>query len=139
MSPTLLCFLLCNLYIHTFFLNIKIQRGPIQSLLKKWFVTSISVNTNDEVSGQIFKFKFKLIWVFMYLDNIVSLTPCDGPGFDSRWERCIYRASRPSQGTVNGGAVSKWTRCWRDVKHKQRNSLTLHRDLLCDFGAKNPL
>ena len=33
--------------------------------------------------------------------------PCDGPGFDSRSERCIYRASRPSQGTVNGGAVSK--------------------------------
>ena len=31
----------------------------------------------------------------------------DGPGFDSRWERCIYRASRSSQGTVNGGAVSK--------------------------------
>ena len=30
-------------------------------------------------------------------------------GFDSRWERCLYRASRPSQGTVNGGggAVSK--------------------------------
>ena len=26
---------------------------------------------------------------------------------DSRSERCIYRASRPSQGTVNGGAVSK--------------------------------
>ena len=25
----------------------------------------------------------------------------------SRSERCIYRASRPSQGTVNGGAVSK--------------------------------
>ena len=42
-------------------------------------------------------------------------------GFDSRWERCIYRASRPSQGTVNGGAVSKWPRCWRDVKHKQTN------------------
>ena len=21
--------------------------------------------------------------------------PRDGPGFDSRWERCIYRASRP--------------------------------------------
>ena len=40
---------------------------------------------------------------------------------DSRWERCIYRASRPSQGTVNGGAVSKWPRCWRDVKHKQTN------------------
>ena len=32
---------------------------------------------------------------------------CDGPGFNSRLERCIYRASRPSQGTVNRGAVSK--------------------------------
>ena len=28
--------------------------------------------------------------------------PRDGPGFDSRWERSIYRASRSSQGTVNG-------------------------------------
>ena len=45
--------------------------------------------------------------------------PRDGPGFDSLLERCIHRASRPSQGTVNGGAVSKWPRCWRDVKHKQ--------------------
>ena len=33
--------------------------------------------------------------------------PPDGPGFDSRWERCKYRASRLSQGTVNGGADSK--------------------------------
>ena len=33
--------------------------------------------------------------------------PRDGPGFDSWWEQCIYRASRPSQGTVNGGAISK--------------------------------
>ena len=31
----------------------------------------------------------------------------DGPGFDSRWGRCIYQASRPSQGTVNGAVVSK--------------------------------
>ena len=29
------------------------------------------------------------------------------PGFDSRWERCKKRAQHPSQGTVNGGAVSK--------------------------------
>ena len=36
-------------------------------------------------------------------------------------ERCIYRASLPPQGTVNGGAVSKWPRRWRDVKHKQTN------------------
>ena len=28
--------------------------------------------------------------------------PRDGPGFDSRSRHCIYRASRPSQGTVNG-------------------------------------
>ena len=27
--------------------------------------------------------------------------------FDSRWELCKNRASRPSQGTVNGCAVSK--------------------------------
>ena len=33
---------------------------------------------------------------------------------------------RPSQGTVNGGAVSKWPRCWRDVKtqtNKQEQTL----------------
>ena len=34
--------------------------------------------------------------------------PCDNLGFDSQWEQCKNRASRPSQGTVNGGAVSKW-------------------------------
>ena len=28
----------------------------------------------------------------------------------------IYRASRPSQGTVNGGAISKWPCCRWDVK-----------------------
>ena len=41
--------------------------------------------------------------------NTVAINglPRDGPGFDSRWEWCIYRASRPSQGTINGGAVSK--------------------------------
>ena len=33
--------------------------------------------------------------------------PRDGPGFDFRWERCKNRASPPSQGTVNGGTVSK--------------------------------
>ena len=33
--------------------------------------------------------------------------PRNDPGFDSRWGRCKNRASRPSQGTVNGGAVSK--------------------------------
>ena len=33
--------------------------------------------------------------------------PSDSPGIDSRWERCKNRASCPSQGTVNGGAVSK--------------------------------
>ena len=40
-------------------------------------------------------------------------------GFNSRWERCIYRASHPSQGTVNGSAVSKRPRCRWDVKHNQ--------------------
>ena len=46
--------------------------------------------------------------------------PRNGPGFDSRLERCNYRASRPSHGSVNQewGAVSKWPRCRWDVKHK---------------------
>ena len=33
----------------------------------------------------------------------------------------IYRSLRPSQGTVNGGAVCKWPRCLWDVKHNQTN------------------
>ena len=33
--------------------------------------------------------------------------PRDGPGFNSQSEQCKNRASRPTQGTVNGGAVSK--------------------------------
>ena len=28
--------------------------------------------------------------------------PCNSPEFDFRWERCKNRASRSSQGTVNG-------------------------------------
>ena len=32
---------------------------------------------------------------------------CNGSGFDSLWERCKNQGSRPSQGTVKGGAVSK--------------------------------
>ena len=45
--------------------------------------------------------------------------PYDDPGFDYRWVRCNNRASRPSQGTMNGNAVSKWPRCRWDVKHNQ--------------------
>ena len=33
--------------------------------------------------------------------------PRGGHGFDSRWELCKSRVSRPSQRTVNVGAVSK--------------------------------
>ena len=43
--------------------------------------------------------------------------PRNDPGFDSRWGRCKNRASRPSQGTVNGGDVSKWPRCRWDVQN----------------------
>ena len=44
--------------------------------------------------------------------SIFSISKCSysGPGFNSRSERCIYRASRHSQGTVNGSSVSKM---WR--------------------------
>ena len=65
--------------------------------------------------------------------------------FDSRWERCKNRASRPLQGTVNGGAVSKWPRCRWDVKHNQptnqhKNYLMLIDwlvdQLVCYFGIE---
>ena len=46
--------------------------------------------------------------------------PRDNPGFNSQWEWCKNRASCPSQGTVNGGAVSKWPRCRWDVKHNRQ-------------------
>ena len=50
-----------------------------------------------------------------------------GPG------RCIYRASRPSQGTVNGGAVSKW-----DVKHERTNKSSDKRRPCCEhYLSKN--
>ena len=46
--------------------------------------------------------------------------------FDSRWERCIYQASRPLQGTVNGGAVSKWLLKGRKTQtDKQTNKLVI--------------
>ena len=48
--------------------------------------------------------------------------PHDDPRFDSRWERCKNRASRPSQGTINGGTVSKWPCCLWDAKHNQPTS-----------------
>ena len=51
-------------------------------------------------------------------------------GLRGRSERCIYRASRPSQGTVNGGAVSKWPRCRWDVKHNQTNQTKLRGRLI---------
>ena len=41
--------------------------------------------------------------------------PRDSQGFDSQWEWCKNRASRPSQGTVNGGAISNWPRCQWDL------------------------
>ena len=39
-----------------------------------------------------------------------------------RWERHKNRASRPSQGTINGGAISEWPRCRWDVTHNQPTS-----------------
>ena len=51
--------------------------------------------------------------------------PRDGPGFDSLRERCIYRTSLPSQGSVNGCAVSKWPRCRWYLKHNQQEPIYL--------------
>ena len=53
------------------------------------------VNSNKQMSGA---------GVAQWLCNGL---PHDGPGFYSWWEQCKYRALRPPQGTVNGGAVSK--------------------------------
>ena len=39
-------------------------------------------------------------------ERLYTELPRDGPGFDSLWQQCKNRASHPSQGTVNGGAVS---------------------------------
>ena len=39
--------------------------------------------------------------------------------------------SHPSQGTVNWGPVSKWPRCWWDVKHNQPTVFRLR--MWCDF------
>ena len=41
-----------------------------------------------------------------HLIPVSSALPLDGPGFDSRWERCKKRTSCPFQGTVNRGTVS---------------------------------
>ena len=54
----------------------------------------------------LYNFKF-FFYTYTYNTYMCNGLPCDGPGFNSRSERCIYRASRPSEGTVNGGAVSK--------------------------------
>ena len=43
--------------------------------------------------------------------------------------------SRPSQGTVNGGAVSKWPRCRSDVKHNQPTNQKIHTQF--DIPAMN--
>ena len=47
-----------------------------------------------------------LLYVIV-VEHVCNGLPLEGPGFDSRWEWCKNRASLPSQGTVNGGAVSK--------------------------------
>ena len=38
---------------------------------------------------------------------IMGCHPCNDLGFDSQLRRCKDQPSRPSQGTVNGGAVSR--------------------------------
>ena len=47
-----------------------------------------------------------------YSGAVITQQLCNGlprndPWFDSRWVGCKNRASSPSQGTVNGSAVSK--------------------------------
>ena len=54
----------------------------------------------------------------------ISYEPFEQPGPDS----C------PSQGTVNGGAISKWPRCRWDVKHNQPNQLKIDLENFLSLG-----
>ena len=82
---------------------------------------------------KIMKWSKSLLTFFGYLRNSLSfdwkrdLVWCsssvmDCPGVKSWLEQCKNRASRPSQGAVNGGAISKWPHCWWDIKHKQQTN-----------------
>ena len=55
------------------------------------------------------KYGSKLLFIFLFSmeQRLCNGLPRDGQGFNSRWERCKNQASRLSQGTVNGGAISK--------------------------------
>ena len=66
-----------------------------------------------------------LLWrlEMIYLDIIILKKSGTGGEiarrFNSWWEQCKNQASCPLQGTVNGGAVSKWPHCQWDIKHNQ--------------------
>ena len=83
--------------------------------------------TNFSESNYMYNQKHFLTYL-LFLKKQVELAWCSGSimdchmtawGFDSLWERCKNWASRPSQGTLNGDAVSKWPRCRWDVKQNQ--------------------
>ena len=54
--------------------------------------------------------------------RVCNWLPHNDPGFDSR----------PSQGTVNGGAVSKWPHCRWAIKHKQPTNKSYYALKLAD-------
>ena len=74
----------------------------------------LAVSTSEYLN--CFRSDFTKIWVELAWRNGL---PCDGSQFDCRWERYLNQTSRPSQGTINGGAVSKWPRCQWNVKRNQ--------------------
>ena len=70
--------------------------------------------------------KYKLIGLII---SESAELPLNCPGFNSRWEQCKNRALRPLQGTVNGGAVSKWPSYrWDAIKTQPTNQPELFLD-----------
>ena len=76
------------------------SRGALPWLRSDIFKCNVHDQKNCAIQATL-GFICKPLHKSMYMVLNVS------PGFNSRSERCIYQASRPSQGAVNGGAVSK--------------------------------
>ena len=93
--------------------GVKIIRPPKQTANKH---TIIGVSTR--VSAHSWKAGLKPRWAGV-AQRLWNGLPRNDPGFDFPWGHYKNRTSCPSQGTVNGDAVSKWHRCRWDVKHNQ--------------------
>ena len=71
-------------------------------------VASVPTGLHEHAGMYYILYTYVVIRVtYTYEYRACIWTSLGGPGYNSRSERCIYQSSRHSQGTVNGGAVSK--------------------------------